>query len=451
MAPTPVEPPQRTDSAPTVAGRPSRTRGLAATSGQALPLVCVFMFTILVFAGLVIDLGNAYRVQQALQASADASAAAGAGQLTMSYPPIAANAISAAQSYGSESGGKNPITGVPVANVTQSVTATCVTQGQYTCTYPNTVTVNETANVPTYLLKLLGFSTISLNAHAQACSPCGEIPLDIMLVVDRTGSMSSDNKWTDLQQGLTQGFLPGLDPTADQLGLAVLPPDTSAGSNPCNPNTDGQQSTNWTYTTGSGRSRQSQTITTSMGYTVANPTYDIINPMEYSYLTLQGALVNNDPLVSDIQSCMQPGGSTEYADAMAAAAQELTADGRSGVQKVIVLLSDGAANTGQDCSAQPTSVDCMQPCQAGVNEAATLKAAPNNIWIYTILYGPTEDYGDCTDFTGNTESPQITPQTAMSEMASPSDYYPDPNPANLQTIFQEIASDIAAGSSRLVQ
>jgi len=37
-------------------------RALRATSGQTLPLVVVFMFTMLVFAGLVIDLGNAYRV-----------------------------------------------------------------------------------------------------------------------------------------------------------------------------------------------------------------------------------------------------------------------------------------------------------------------------------------------------------------------------------------------------
>jgi hypothetical protein len=33
-------------------------------------------------------------------------------------------------------------------------------------------------------------------------------------------------------------------------------------------------------------------------------------------------------------------------------------------------------------------------------------------------------------------------------MASPDNYYPDPNPANLTTIFQQIASDIAA---RIVQ
>ena len=80
MAPTPVEHPERTVAPTAVEGRRARIRGLAATSGQTLPLVVVFMFTMLVFAGLVIDIGNAYRVQQALQASADASAAAGAGQ-----------------------------------------------------------------------------------------------------------------------------------------------------------------------------------------------------------------------------------------------------------------------------------------------------------------------------------------------------------------------------------
>ncbi len=77
MAPTPSEP---------------RGRTLASAAGQTLPLVVVFMFSILVFAGLVIDFGNAYRVQKALQASADASAAAGAGQLTLTYPPVTANA-----------------------------------------------------------------------------------------------------------------------------------------------------------------------------------------------------------------------------------------------------------------------------------------------------------------------------------------------------------------------
>ena len=419
-------------------------RDLAATSGQTLPLVVVFMFTILVFAGLVIDIGNAYRVQQALQASADASAAAGAGQLTKSYPPIAANAISAAQSYGSESGGKNPITGVPVANVTQNVTATCVTQGQFTCTYANTVTVDETANVPTYLLKLLGFSTIQLKAHAQACSPCGEVPLDIMMVLDRTESMSSSNKLANLKTGVLTGFLPGLDPTADYVGLTVLPPDMNGTSDICNAEPgESYPPVNWGSTP----------------YSDPTPTYLMV-PLSNAYMTTSGSLVAGSPLVSDI-NCMKAGGQTGYATSMETAYSELQKDGRTGVQKIMVVLSDGAANEGQDCQDTTTKVKgktvitpdpdphCMQPCQTAVNDAATFKAA--GVLVYTILYGDQSSGTDCQTYQQNNESPAITSITAMQEMASPGDYYPDPIPANLTTIFQQIASDISAGSSRLVQ
>ena len=38
-------------------------------------LMAVFMLVALAFAGLVIDVGNVYRVQHALQASTDAAAA----------------------------------------------------------------------------------------------------------------------------------------------------------------------------------------------------------------------------------------------------------------------------------------------------------------------------------------------------------------------------------------
>ena len=229
MAHIPVEHSNRIVALAVTKGR--RTRG--AMSGQALPLVVVFMFTLLIFAGLVIDLGNAYRVQQALQASADASAAAGAGQLTLTYPPVVATATSQAQKYGSQSGGQNPITGVPAGNVTQTVTVTCAPQAGYNCNsgYANTVTVNETASVPTYLLRLLGFSTISLNAHAQACSPCGGVPLDVMIVLDRTGSMANNNKLSQAKAGIT-AFMKTMDPTLDNVGLAVLPPAPSVAA-PC--------------------------------------------------------------------------------------------------------------------------------------------------------------------------------------------------------------------------
>jgi Putative Flp pilus-assembly TadE/G-like len=422
--------------------------------GQTLPLIVVFMVVLMAFAGLVIDLGNAYRVQVALQASTDASAAAGAGMLTEAYPPNVSNAVTRAEHYGSETGGINTIGGLPSASVTQTVSTSCtITVDNLPCTNANTVTVKQSAQVPTYFLSVLGVNSIGITTSAQACSPCSEIPLDIMLVIDRTGSMSESggstnglNKEQNLQQGLLQGFLPGLDPTQDQVGMSVLPPDSTTGSDFCDANSDGQQ--NASYTVGSGRS--AQTYTTAYGYTLANPVYDVISPMEYSYMNPATMTLNSgDPLVSDI-NCMSPGGSTEYADALSAASTELQNDGRPGVQKVIVLLSDGAANTGQDCKVNYATADCTQPCQAGVNVASTLKSAPDDVLIYTILYGDSSDYGDCDSYNGNNESPSITPQTAMSEMASPNDYYSDPNPASLSTIFQEIAASMAAGSSRII-
>ncbi len=410
-------------------------------SGQALPLIVVFMVVLLAFAGLVIDLGNAYRVQQALQASTDASAAAGAGQLTLAYPPNAANAVARAQYYGSEPGGHNGIPGVPSSGITQTVTTSCVLSvSNLPCVNANTVTVKQSASVPTYFLRILGVNSLNISTSAQACSPCNEIPLDIQLVIDRTGSMADQSsgivKWTALQQGLLQGFLPGLDPSVDYVGLSVLPPDMNGTSDIC----------------------KAETATSPSPYDITTPTYTVVH-LSNNYMTSTGQLVASSPLISDI-NCMKPGGGTDYADAMTAAYAELQANGRPGVQKVIVLLSDGAANNGQNCvtttkkvggktvTVKDSKPHCIQPCQSAVNDAATYKA--NGVLIYTILYGDQSGGPACEDYTGANEVPTIQPWTAMQNIASPGNYYPDPNPANLQTVFQEISADMAAGSSRIV-
>ena len=79
--------------------------------GQVLPWVVVMIVVIVAIAGMVIDLGNAYRVHQQLQATADAAAAAGADNL-----PSTPNAIAAAARYSAAAGGKNSIRGAgPVA------------------------------------------------------------------------------------------------------------------------------------------------------------------------------------------------------------------------------------------------------------------------------------------------------------------------------------------------
>jgi hypothetical protein len=180
-------------------------------------------------------------------------------------------------------------------------------------------------------------------------------------------------------------------------------------------------------------------------YNVANPTYTVV-PLSNNYMDMQGNLIQNSPLVSDI-NCLQAGGSTDYANALEAANAELQKDGRPGVQKVIVLLSDGAANTGQNCNINPTDPHCTHPCQTAENDAATYQS--QGVLMYTVLYGQIGGTDVCQTSTGKNEG--IIPAAAMQAIASPGNYFPDPDPANLQNVFQKISMDMGAGSSRLTQ
>ena len=331
--------------------------------GQVLPLIAVFMLVLIAFAGLVIDVGNVYRAQNALQASTDAAAAAGAGQLTLQYPANTANAIAQAKSFDSATGGKNPITGIPPAAVSVTVNTSCVgSNSNLPCNNANTVTVSQTANVPTYFMRVLGFSNMTITTSAQACSPCNEVPLDIQLVVDRTGSMSANggstngqNKWENLQDGLLQGFLPGLDSGVDNVGMSVLPPDINGTSDVC-------------------RAAASSTTTAPI-----RPT-----PSFRSQTTTWTARGTWSELATDqaTSTACSPAAAPTMPTRWRPAYNELQAHGRPGVQKIIVLLSDGAANKGRTVNrprdrngnvVKDSDPHCMQPCQSAVNDATTYK------------------------------------------------------------------------------
>ena len=378
-------------------------------AGQTLPLVVIFMMSLLLVAGLTIDIGNAYRVRQSLQASADAASAAGAGNL-----PSPGAAIAAANSFGSEPGGKNRIPGS--GPVSLQATANCATGPKF-CNPANTVQVTETASVPTYFLHLIGIDHVSVTVHSQACSPCGALPLDIVMVLDRTGSMTGQ-KLTNAKQGVTS-FLDDLDPAIDNVGLVVLPPAASVGSK-CG--------------TGS-----------TANYNLTNAAYLLV-PLSHDYANSPGNLNSSSNLISTL-NCVQAGGQTAYANALDAAQAELNADGRPGVQKVIIFLSDGAANTGPSYLPS-TSPYRTQPCHTAVGIAAASKAS--KVLIYSIAYDlDVSGALACKSALGGDESPAIKANQAMQQIATPGNYFYQPQPTQLVGVFDAITADLAKGTSRI--
>jgi hypothetical protein len=400
----------------------SRTGALSEEHGQAVVFVLLMLVAVIAVVGFVVDVGNAYKTQRSLQSAADAAALAGAQQL-----PDSTTAVATAGQYGSSAAGLNRINGV---SVTEDVTTSCNVSIPG-CSPVNMVNVDEHATVPTFFSKIIGVNSFNVHAHSAACSPCGARQVDIMLVLDRTGSMCQDSSGrpdpacTDLNNAKAgiRTFLGFFDPTMAHIGLAVLPPASSVSNRCSTPN-------------------QADYNSRSSAYTVVSLSSDFRNP--------DGTLNSRSSLVSTI-NCIQGGGSTSYANAIEAAQAELVAHGRPNVPKVIVFFTDGAANTGP--TYYPSSSPYRtQPCHQGITSSNAAKAA--GTIVYSIGYALDDATGGCVNSVPTpqrAESPAITVRQALALIASdPSQFYERPDPGELQTIYSAVAVDIAHGSSSLI-
>ena len=175
----------------------------------------------------------------------------------------------------------------------------------------------------------------------------------------------------------------------------------------------------------------------------------LIVPLSKDYKLSSGALNTNSDLVKTI-NCVQGGGTTSYANSIEAAQAELDANGRPGVTDVIVFLSDGAANIGPNYLPEypATSLYRTQPCHQGVTSSGVSKA--KGTVVYSIGYALADDTGGCKSYTGSAESPFISVTTALTQIASNAgNFYNQPTPGQLNTIYTQIAADIGTGTSAL--
>ena len=242
--------------------------------------------------------------------------------------------------------------------------------------------VRQQATVATFFAGLVGLPSFSISATATAGIGGGKAkPLDVMLIVDTTQSMNTADTSCSIA-GATRltcalagvrTILTTLTPSTVQIGLMVFPGLTNASQ------------AAYDYDCSSSPAP-------AVAKYSASPVYQII-PLSSDYRTSNAATALNT--ASHLVRAAQGGGSgcaqgldavggvaTFYADVITAAQAALVATGRSGVQKVIMFLSDGDANA--SASNMPAAKVNNQ-CHEGITAAQAATAA--GTWVYSIAYG----------------------------------------------------------------
>lgn len=403
----------------------SRLRGFGRDkNGVTAVTVALSMTVIIGMAGFVIDIGHVMYVQRQMQASTDAAALAGARELNCCVTSTAiatATAYSATWTSSSTVGtNKNAHSTAPYTKfVTGYPMLKCFTSTGVSCAGPdaaNGIVVKQTATVPMWFASIFGLTSIPITTTATAGGTGGLAQtLDIDFVLDTTASMGTADSACSVSGTTRLGcalagiktLMSELSPSADYIGLLAFPGLSSTT----------QQSKDWTCPTSNPTTTAYKNVPTTT--TTGNPTYQI-HSLAHDYKSTNS---NTAPLntasdlviatggsgVSGCNGVGAPGGyGTFYADAITAAQNDLTANGRSGVQKVIILFSDGDANAS---SANMTSAEKNQQCHEAITAAAAAKSA--GFWVYTVAYGsPTS--GSCSTDT----APTISACTTMQDMAS---------------------------------
>jgi Flp pilus assembly protein TadG len=372
-------------------------------------------------AGLTVDVGRTLAARRALDSSTQAAALAGAYALGTSGTGAVSTAVT------------SWTTANPVANVTITATTpttSCVTSatGLPACdaTHHNAVTVTRTGTVSTFLLGALGRSSFELTTTSTAIKAGGNAkPLNVMFVLDATGSMGSDDsncivpgfndpattkKTTPsrFQCALysIQSVLKVMPASLDKVGLMIFP---------------------GTSTQYSPTSRPCGTQPSSVPYGTSNIKYQIGTTLDSTYNNGGGALLTTSPMVNTVgvyvtktegttlAPCVtNKGGEGRYAAEVISKAHAALPV-VTGTQNVIVFLSDGDFGADADNFASSQSSLKDNQCKRAVDAAKAATTAGTK--IYSVAYGASTS-GCSKDTSGYT--PLYKPCSTMQTIATDS-------------------------------
>ena len=350
--------------------------------GSVLITVAAVLVTLVFFLALAIDVGVGYAERRKMQNAADAASLAAAWVLAGGGTD--AQIRSAVNEY------------TIVQNEAGSFVAKYIPGGEDvgSGSLPSDATgvqVTAIGSAPTFIAGMIGFNQMT----ASALGGGGFSPLDIALVMDRSGSMDDDN--CDLK-----GYCPSSDPR-DTNTCAQCRGAWSNGAcniNPFPARCGALNQTNCENCRGIwDTSRPPQPITDARAAAASfvdrnNPRLSHLAVVSYS---TSGAL--NRTLTNDLQAVKNavnavgqpyPSGCTNAADGIKKAREELLGTRkRVDAVRFIIFLTDGLPNYPQcsSCPSQPNG--CPAAMSAVRNEAAI--AAQNAIVIYTIGLGTSAD------------------------------------------------------------
>lgn len=435
---------------------PARTSRRERERGQALPLFVIFLLLILSTLALVINGGILRRSQVEQWKALDAGALAGAASLpanptlarseairyaTLNHPGLRASTLNVTfrclVGDRNNDGVADPADVPAVCNPGTGARWTCQAGKCVAVCDPfvagrtcNTIVVAGSVATDYELSGVTGVDGQTIGLTSAACSGlCGAdpaVPLDIGIVLDRTGSMSSADM-TNVKNA-AQSMLLLFDPALQRVGMAVLGPSQTSA------NCSG---------TGNARGRAA-----SSGGTWVVVPYPTVQSLSSNYKRADGSLNTNSQLVRTIQCLNQSSVGTNLGDPLLGMATILQARGRAGVPKGIIFMTDGAAN-------QPNS----RSCRYAYDRATTVKSM--GIELYTIGFGVTGDR--CEDVDGtyrNALASRLLADMATgpttddgcndAENSDGDHYFCEPRSDSLNAVFRAAASQLLQTAARLV-
>lgn len=171
---------------------------LTSRRGAVLVFVTIGLFVLLGLSGLALDGGLAYLTRARLSRAVDAGSLAAARTLRQGQKAAESAAYAVAAANGVQ------VTGTTTLTVEFGTNAKL----------QQTVLMGARRTIPLLFSRVLGHQEMTIGAVAEATVP----PIDMVLVVDRSGSLESQGAWVPLQNAV-RDFVRLFDDEIDQLGL----------------------------------------------------------------------------------------------------------------------------------------------------------------------------------------------------------------------------------------